>query len=232
MLMLILSESTLRHLVSHYITHSLFYSYLFIIIRSFFYFFFFSSRRRHTRWTGDWSSDVCSSDLLRTGPEPYGGGGPVHVGAAIQVKIDLVPIDPQELGPGHGFGSGQAGHDAILPINSDVGHRVGPIGRTRDRAAAGAGHAGPPKPSYPGANVPGMRIVDLPLSDRPRERLARHGAGALADRELLAIILGTGGSPGAGAHDLAERLLARFGSMAALSRAHPADLAAVAGIGR
>src|SRR6266581_7077337 len=24
--------------------------------------FFFSSRRRHTRWTGDWSSDVCSSD--------------------------------------------------------------------------------------------------------------------------------------------------------------------------
>src|SRR5690348_17714444 len=28
------------------------------------HFFFFSSRRRHTRWTGDWSSDVCSSDLL------------------------------------------------------------------------------------------------------------------------------------------------------------------------
>src|SRR5438876_2776377 len=28
-------------------------------------FFFFSSRRRHTRWTGDWSSDVCSSDLSR-----------------------------------------------------------------------------------------------------------------------------------------------------------------------
>src|SRR6267154_4239598 len=25
--------------------------------------FFCSSRRRHTRWTGDWSSDVCSSDL-------------------------------------------------------------------------------------------------------------------------------------------------------------------------
>src|SRR6266487_1186800 len=30
-------------------------------------FFFFSSRRRHTRWTGDWSSDVCSSDLLLLG---------------------------------------------------------------------------------------------------------------------------------------------------------------------
>src|SRR5207248_4673620 len=28
-----------------------------------FFFFFFSSRRRHTRSYGDWSSDVCSSDL-------------------------------------------------------------------------------------------------------------------------------------------------------------------------
>src|SRR3989454_9557202 len=29
------------------------------------FFFFFSSRRRHTRLQGDWSSDVCSSDLLQ-----------------------------------------------------------------------------------------------------------------------------------------------------------------------
>src|SRR5688500_20363289 len=28
------------------------------------YYFFFSSRRRHTRLQGDWSSDVCSSDLM------------------------------------------------------------------------------------------------------------------------------------------------------------------------
>src|SRR5688500_20007618 len=28
--------------------------------------FFFSSRRRHTRLQGDWSSDVCSSDLCAT----------------------------------------------------------------------------------------------------------------------------------------------------------------------
>src|SRR2546426_12563028 len=31
----------------------------------YFFFFFFSSRRRHTRLQGDWSSDVCSSDLFR-----------------------------------------------------------------------------------------------------------------------------------------------------------------------
>src|SRR5256886_14259887 len=38
------------------------------------FFFFFSSRRRHTRFDCDWSSDVCSSDLVRgfraPGPEP------------------------------------------------------------------------------------------------------------------------------------------------------------------
>src|SRR3989449_10470214 len=35
-----------------------------IIVVYFFLFFFFSSRRRHTRCSRDWSSDVCSSDLL------------------------------------------------------------------------------------------------------------------------------------------------------------------------
>src|SRR5207248_7772883 len=35
--------------------------------------FFFSSRRRHTRSYGDWSSDVCSSDLMRS---PQGGDIP------------------------------------------------------------------------------------------------------------------------------------------------------------
>src|SRR5690348_18038803 len=37
---------------------------IFLFCLLFFFFFFFSSRRRHTRWTGDWSSDVCSSDLI------------------------------------------------------------------------------------------------------------------------------------------------------------------------
>src|SRR5437762_9677378 len=34
-----------------------------LIFFHFYIFFFFSSRRRHTRYIGDWSSDVCSSDL-------------------------------------------------------------------------------------------------------------------------------------------------------------------------
>src|SRR5256885_3224366 len=43
-----------------------FYIFLLYVISVFvliFFFFFFSSRRRHTRLQGDWSSDVCSSDL-------------------------------------------------------------------------------------------------------------------------------------------------------------------------
>src|SRR6266487_5678309 len=37
------------------------------------FWFFFSSRRRHTRWTGDWSSDVCSSDLDHRRIDAAGG---------------------------------------------------------------------------------------------------------------------------------------------------------------
>src|SRR2546422_7940659 len=35
-----------------------------LLLVSLWFFFFFSSRRRHTRCSRDWSSDVCSSDLL------------------------------------------------------------------------------------------------------------------------------------------------------------------------
>src|SRR5215510_10267842 len=48
---------------------------------AFFIFFFFSSRRRHTRWPRDWSSDVCSSDLLDAAGSPvwWAGPGPAPV---------------------------------------------------------------------------------------------------------------------------------------------------------
>src|SRR2546426_5780166 len=39
----------------------------------FIFFFFFSSRRRHTRLQGDWSSDVCSSDLAERFVDPLRG---------------------------------------------------------------------------------------------------------------------------------------------------------------
>jgi DNA repair protein RadC len=37
-----------------------------------------------------------------------------------------------------------------------------------------------------------VRIKDMPVEERPRERLMKHGPGALSNAELLAIILRTG----------------------------------------
>src|SRR5256885_5696772 len=62
-------------------------------------FFFFSSRRRHTRLQGDWSSDVCSSDLPQTTmsvpeitpPEPKQAGG---CGTVLLILIGLVLLLP------------------------------------------------------------------------------------------------------------------------------------------
>src|SRR6266542_3826942 len=49
------------------------------------FFFFFSSRRRHTRCYRDWSSDVCSSDLLRL---PGGSQAKRHF------RVEKIPGDP------------------------------------------------------------------------------------------------------------------------------------------
>jgi len=75
-----------------------------------------------------------------------------------------------------------------------------------------------------------MLMSEVPAADRPRERLARRGPEALADGELLALLLSTG-ARGMGAHELAAALLRRFGSVAAISRATVAELAGVAGVG-
>jgi DNA repair protein RadC len=75
-----------------------------------------------------------------------------------------------------------------------------------------------------------MLMSQVPASDRPRERLAERGAEALGDRELLALLLSTG-VRGRGAHEVAESLLERFGTVAAISRATATELATVTGIG-
>lgn len=74
------------------------------------------------------------------------------------------------------------------------------------------------------------RIKDLPKGERPRERLAHHGSGALSEAELLAIILRTG-TPGENVLNLATHLLVTFGGLAGLARASIEEMAAVHGIG-
>src|SRR2546426_2898023 len=51
-------------------------------------FFFFSSRRRHTRLQGDWSSDVCSSDLAHS----VGGPG---------VRVACEQVQPADVEEAH-----------------------------------------------------------------------------------------------------------------------------------
>lgn len=74
------------------------------------------------------------------------------------------------------------------------------------------------------------RIHDLPDDDRPRERLAAVGPGALSNAELLAVLLRVG-IAGENAVRLAERLLAEVGGLPGLHRAALADLCRIKGIG-
>ncbi len=62
-----------------------------------------------------------------------------------------------------------------------------------------------------------VRIPDLPACERPRERLAELGPGALSSRELLAVVLGFGGK-GASAWEIAGELLAKHKSLSAIAR--------------
>ena len=76
-----------------------------------------------------------------------------------------------------------------------------------------------------------MAIRDWPAAERPRERLAQQGAGALSDAELLAIFLRVG-VRGKSAVDLARELLASFdGDLARLAAASTKDLSRLPGIG-
>src|SRR5690606_39773338 len=53
------------------------------------YVFFFSSRRRHTRFSRDWSSDVCSSDLTPIMHRATVANGIVYVGGTVADDTSL-----------------------------------------------------------------------------------------------------------------------------------------------
>jgi DNA repair protein RadC len=74
------------------------------------------------------------------------------------------------------------------------------------------------------------RIRDLPASARPRERLRDAGPGALADQELLAILLRTGTAQ-ENAVAVASRLLSRFDGLVGLARSSFPELCAERGLG-
>src|SRR5690606_39718708 len=97
------------------------------VLVAFSIFFFFSSRRRHTRFSRDWSSDVCSSDLefkisLKRKSTliivillPFGKG------------VEITTVDPIGLP----VGPNAFDHPVIQPVRSEE-RRVGEECRSRE----------------------------------------------------------------------------------------------------
>src|SRR5256885_10478652 len=90
--------------------------------------FFFSSRRRHTRLQGDWSSDVCSSDLIPMTPH--------EVGKALRDGNPPIVLSTGEHGEALSLNSFmlQPGEEKIIAaelVKRSEERRVGKEGRSR-----------------------------------------------------------------------------------------------------
>jgi len=75
-----------------------------------------------------------------------------------------------------------------------------------------------------------LRVRDMPTNLRPREEFKRVGAENVSDAVLLALILRTG-TRGLNVIEVAQQLLAAFGSLTALARASVTELQAINSIG-
>ena len=92
-------------------------------------------------------------------------------------------------------------------------------GMERASGASGASFAGAPR-----------AVREMPVGERPRERLAARGAGGLTTAELIALLWGSG-ARGIGVMDLAEEALAQHDGLTGLARATDLELEAIPGIG-
>jgi DNA repair protein RadC len=82
-----------------------------------------------------------------------------------------------------------------------------------------------------------LRITDMPVDERPRERLLSHGAKQLSTAELMAILLGTGQGPGKlsavglGTYILSELGQSQRDPLEKLREITPAELTTILGVG-
>ncbi|MFL7813027.1 MAG: RadC family protein [Anaerolineales bacterium] len=77
----------------------------------------------------------------------------------------------------------------------------------------------------------GSRIDEMQIEERPRERLAKMGAGVLSTAELLAILL-RAGVAGENAVQVGQRLLRDFNGLTGLQRASYTEICAQHGVGK
>ena len=75
-----------------------------------------------------------------------------------------------------------------------------------------------------------IMIRDVPVDERPRERMMQFGAASLSNAELLAILLRTGTASQSAVH-LAERVLSHTGGLKGLTDSTIESLTQLKGIG-
>ncbi|MBR2840329.1 MAG: DNA repair protein RadC [Bacilli bacterium] len=75
------------------------------------------------------------------------------------------------------------------------------------------------------------KIKNIPLDDRPRERLINKGANSLSNEELLAILLGSG-TKNLSVKSLSSLILSKSGSISDLSKLTYHDLIKIKGVGK
>src|SRR2546426_11474962 len=132
-------------------------------------FFFFSSRRRHTRLQGDWSSDVCSSDLV---PErPTAAWNPIAgftdaTGRLLWSGLSDGALFPQPYGGG--FAQNRV---RLATTETQTGDLAVPV----DAIVPEAG-TGPPPGGGPGEKAGGERGCHGPRAAGPRG--GRRGGAA------------------------------------------------------
>lgn len=76
-----------------------------------------------------------------------------------------------------------------------------------------------------------MKVKDLPVDDRPREKMFIRGVQSLSDSELIAILLRTG-TKGESVIQVAMNLLKKFGNLGLLANQNVNTLAEIKGVGK
>src|SRR3989449_482859 len=170
----------------------------------YFFFFFFSSRRRHTRCSRDWSSDVCSSDLLKLKGE---------------VDLAFVARQPDVLNA-HQDGSAPAQWSEVEPIAERAVQEL--LGmRAREGAALAAELGGRLGALQQAAGTIEQRAPERLTAElaRLKKAVAELAAGVGVDEERLA----GQGAPMAGRVDITEELVRLRTHLAACRTALASD---------